>query len=343
MTTSVHSGLVSLPTSAARGAAELVSADSINVLTAATPYAVPHSRTPRRRPRALTLDDCRSGEPAFAELVERVASVYDVPVRALTVRTLLHLPLLASAGGRISHYDVTAELERNADRLGSDYEAIEHLVPTREHPLSDLRFEVLPDRIANQIFSRLHYLRSARDGSFNFALVDPVHRLPVTVCSVSPLEWALVGRQLRASFGVAPGTAWDVSRVYSFEVAPKNAISFLLAKVRQVMRGVENARVLTTAVDPNLAFVGASYRAANWQRWMSVQARPYLYVDGTYASPRQLRLRYGGAHLPHLRAMNPGTRFAQSRVPLLDSWIYCCRLDGITENIPAEDQRRLRR
>jgi hypothetical protein len=315
----------------------------VRALTAVLPCVIPVPKAPRRRPPALTLDDCRSGSPAFVGLVERVAGVHEVPVRALTVRTLLHLPRLARSGGEILPSDVTTELECNAERLRSDYEAIQHLVPTSGYPLSDLRFEILPDPIANQIFSRLHYLRSARSGSLNFALVDPVHRLPVTMCSVSPLEWALVGRQLRVSFGVSPGTAWDVSRVYSFEIAPKNAISFLLAKVRHVMRRREDARVLTTAVDPNLGFVGASYRAANWQRWMSVQARPYLYVDGAYASPRQLRLRYGGANLPDLRLANPETRFEQSRVPLLDSWIYGCRLDGITETIPSEAQRRLRR
>jgi hypothetical protein len=343
MTTSLQGGRTSVPTSAARGPAELISADSVRTLTESLPYAIPVPRAPRHRPSAFTLDDCRSSTPAFVELVKRAAGVYEVPVRALTVRTLLHLPLLARSDGRILHGDVTAELMRNAERLRSDYEAIQHLVPRSGYPLSDLRFEILPDRIADQIFSRLHYLRSARGGSLNFALVDPVHRLPVTMCSVSPLEWALVGRELRVSFGIPPGAAWDVSRVYSFEVAPKNAISFLLAKVRNVMRGVEDARVLTTAVDPNLGFVGASDRAANWQQWFSVQPRPYLYVDGTYASPRQLRLLYGGANLPDLRDANPGTRFEQSRVRLQASWIYCCRLDGITETIPSEAQRRLRR
>jgi hypothetical protein len=140
------------------------------------------------------------------------------------------------------------------------------------------------------------------------------------------------------------GAAWDVSRVYSFDVAPPNAISFLLAKVRQVIRReIPSVQLLTTAVDPNLGFVGASYRAANWQQWMSIEARPYLYVDGIYASPRQLRTRFGGANLVELRTAHPRTRFEQSRTKLLDSVIYCCRLRGETEIVPNVDQRRLRR
>jgi hypothetical protein len=153
-----------------------------------------------------------------------------------------------------------------------------------------------------------------------------------------------VGRQLQTQFGVPLGAAWDVSRVYSFDVAPPNAISFLLAKVRQVIRReIPAVQLLTTAVDPNLGFVGASYRAANWQRWMSIEARPYLYVNGVYASPRQLRIRFGGANLVDLRAAHPRGRFEQSRAKLLDSVIYCCRIRGETEAIPADDQRRLRR
>ncbi|MEV4265397.1 hypothetical protein [Kribbella sp. NPDC049584] len=291
----------------------------------------------------LTLDGCRANTPAFADEVKRIAGEYEVPVRALTVRSLLHLPLVTRSNGSIHRKDVVAELHRNASRLWGDYQAIEHLIPKDGYSLKDLRFMRLTDGIADEIFSRLHYLRSARAGSRNFALVDPVHQRPVTLCSVSPLEWALVSRQLRTQFDLPPGAAWDVSRVYSFDVAPPNAISFLLAKVRQAMRTVSNARVLTTAVDPNLGFVGASYRAANWHQWMSVQPRPYLYVDGRYTSPRQLRLRYGGANLAELSTANPGSRFEQSRVRLLDSWIFCCRLQEVTEAVPRDAQRCLRR
>ena len=44
------------------------------------------------------------------------------------------------------------------------------------------------------------------------------------------------------------------------------------------------ADLLVTAVDPNLGFTGCSYRAANWQQWMTVKARPYLYENGRYVS-----------------------------------------------------------
>ncbi|WP_405066137.1 hypothetical protein OG558_30840 [Kribbella sp. NBC_01510] len=301
--------------------------------------AVVHSPAAR-----LSLDDCRRHAPGFADLLLDAVQRHDVPSRALSVRTLLHLPRLARPNGTIGRNAVIAELNRNAARLQRDQQAIEDLIPKDKYELADLRFVRLGSTDADQIFSRLHYLRSARAGSVNFALVDPVNKLPVTLCSVSPLEWMRVGKQLQAQFGVPLGAAWDVSRVYSFDVAPVNAISYLLSKVRQVIRReIPGVQLLTTAVDPNLGFVGSSYRAANWQQWMSIEARPYLYVDGIYASPRQLRTRYGGANLAELRRANPGGRFEQSRAKLLDSVIYCCRLRGITEPVPLENQRRLRR
>jgi hypothetical protein len=277
-------------------------------------------------------------------MLTRVTSEYDVYWRALEVRTLLHLPRVARVDGSVTSGAVNSELRRNAKRLQSDQWDLKDLVPADEFLLSDLRFVRLGNHRASRIFSGLHYLRSARRESIDFALVDPLNGLPVTLCSVSPLDWTRVDRQLQAQFDVRPGAAWEVSRVYSHSVAPRFAISQLLSRVRQVIgREIPSAEVLTTAVDPNLGFLGTSYRAANWQQWMSVEARPYLYVDGLYVSPRQLRTLWGSANLQQLRREYRNVRFEQSRVRLLDSLIFCCRLREVTEVVPADERRRIRR
>jgi hypothetical protein len=315
--------------------------DSLNVAGPVVPAVVPKPPVPAAR---LSLDDCRADAPEYADLVQDATRRHGVPGRALSVRTLLHLPRLARPDGTVARNRVIAELNRNAARLQRDQREIEDLIPRDKYELADLSFVRIANTDADQIFSHLHYLRSARAGSLNFALVDPVNAVPVTLCSVCPLEWIKVSRQLEAQFDVPQGATWDVSRVYSFDVAPVNAISYLLAKVRQVIRReIPTLELLTTAVDPNLGFNGSSYRAANWQQWMSVEARPYLYVDGVYSSPRQLRVRYGGANLAELRRSNPDGRFEQSRAKLLDSLIFCCRLRGITEPVPEEERRRIRR
>lgn len=293
----------------------------------------------------LLLSDCRASGEVFVQLIGFAARDADVDPRALSVRTLLHLPRVATRTGWVTGAQIKREISHGARLLRKDAMAVRHLIPDSKFALQELIFTEDFDTVtANKLFSSLHYLRSARPGSRNFALVDPIDRRPVTICSVSPLEWKKVGNQIHVQFGIPQETIWDVSRVYSCDVAPPNAISFLLARVRSSLgRSARNIDLLVTAVDPNLGFTGSSYCAANWQRWLTVQPRPYLYQDRLYASPRQLQQRFGTSNLAELNAKYPTRRFEQSRTRLLDSLIFCCRINGGTETVPLSLQRRLHR
>jgi hypothetical protein len=152
-----------------------------------------------------------------------------------------------------------------------------------------------------------------------------------------------VASQIDRQFAIPRERVLEVSRLYSIDSAPDNAISSLLSKTRNyVRRNMSSVELLVTAVDPNLGFTGCSYRAANWQQWMTVKARPYLYESGRYVSPRQLRERFGTSKLTELQANYPG-RFAKSTVRLFDSMIFGCRVNGETEVVLAQDRRRLHR
>jgi hypothetical protein len=293
----------------------------------------------------LHLDDCRRVAPGspFRSLVRETALRVGVEPRALAVRLLLHLPRVASQTGWVTRWQVQRELRISAEGLRSDVRAARSHVPVEKFPLCDLAFEEIDSRRALPLLKSLHYLRSARHGSLYFALVDPIDRLPVSLCSVSLLEWERVATQISAQFAIPRGRAWDVSRVYSVDTAPPNAISSLLSRVRtHLRRNVSSADLLVTAVDPNLGFTGHSYRASNWQQWATVRARPYLYENGRYVTPRQLRERFGSSNLRELQGKHPG-RFQQSQVRLLDSMIYCCSVNGETEVVPAHERRRVRR
>lgn len=295
--------------------------------------------------RRFSLEECRLPDSEFATVAYGNAVEAGVEHRALMVRTLLHLPRVAGFRGQVSERQISAELHHRAQDLLRDIARVDakKLVPSAKAELRDLEFVELSNEHADLIFGSLHYLRSARPGSLNFALVHRETRLPYTLCSVSPLEWKLVGRQIFAQFGVPQTAVWDVSRVFSFDLAPQNAISYLLGKLRNRFRtGTEGVKLLATAVDPNLGFSGASYRAANWEAWMTVQARPYLYVNHRYASPRQLRGLYGTTNPAELQERF-GRKFEQSRAKLLDSSIFCVRVRGETETVPLDDRRRLRR
>jgi hypothetical protein len=293
----------------------------------------------------LHLDECRSfsGTASFPALVRETALRVGVEPRALAVRVLLHLPRVASQKGWVTRWQAQRELRISAAQLHCDAHAVRDYLPVKRFPLRELVFEMIDPSRAIPLLRSLHYLRSARQGSLYFALVDPTDRRPVSLCSVSRLEWKCVSNQLQAQFAIRPHGAWDVSRVYSVDSAPANAISLLLSRVRVYFRrNFPTADLLVTAVDPNLGFTGSSYRVSNWQQWMTVKARPYIYDNDRHVTPRQLRERYDTASLIELQASFPD-RFQQSRVRLLDSMIYCCSVNGETKVVAPQHRRRLHR
>jgi hypothetical protein len=293
----------------------------------------------------LHLNDCRrfSLASSFGALVDETARRVGVEPRALAVRALLHLPRVATSEGVVVRWHAQREVRISAEALCSDTRAASKHLPIEGFRLRDLVFEQIDPSRAVPVLALLHYLRGARPGSRFFALVDPVQRLPVSLCSMSPLQWRCVESHIYRQFAIPPDRVWEISRLYSIDSAPPNSISFLLSKVRTyVRRYVSSADLLITAVDPNLGFSGCSYRAANWQQWMTVKARPYLYENGCYVSPRQLREKYGSANLGKLQAKHPGI-FQKSTMRLLDSMIYCCSVNGGTLAVPVQGRRRLNR
>ena len=293
----------------------------------------------------LHLSECRSLSPAspFRALVSETAWRMEVEPRALAVRGLLRLSGVASYEGWVSRWEVQRELRISAERLSADARAASPYVPVERFLLRDLAFEEIDSSRALPVLTSLHYLQSARLGSRYFALVDPVNRLPISLCSMSLLQWKCVGNYIGRQFAIPKQRVWDVTRVYAVDGAPANAISLLLSKVRGYARqNMPTVDLLVTAVDPNLGFTGGSYRAANWQQWMTVASRPYFYFKGRYISPRQLRERFGTANLVELEQKYP-RRFEQSRARLLDLGIYCCNVNGETGVVPAQDRRRLHR
>jgi hypothetical protein len=308
-------------------------------------FAKASDRSPGDADSQLHLDECRrsSAASSFGALVEETARREGVEPRALAVRALLHLPRVASHKGVVRRGHALREVIVSAERLRRDVRAARNHLPIGKFQLPELDFEVIDSSRALPILTSLHYLRGSRPDSLYFALVDPIERLPVSLCSMSPLQWKCVGKQLDAQFGIPQKAVWDVSRVYSIDSAPPNAISSLLSKLRiHIRRNMPSVELMVTAVDPNLGFTGVSYRAANWQQWMIVRARPYLYEKGHYVSPRQLREHYGTASLIDLQAKYP-RRFQQSKARLLDTMIYCCSVNGETKAVPVQDMPRLHR
>lgn len=287
---------------------------------------------------SVTLEECRHDSALFVSSLVAAAGAGGVDQRDLRVRTLLHLPRVARSSGHVTTRQIERELAHAARQLARDAAAARPVMPQQKFPLGELCFtDGVTPQTAAIIFGHLHYLRYDRPGSEYYALLDPVQGLPVTICAVVPLEWKRVAAWVRAQFGVAPERVLDVARVFSSPTAPANAVSYLLARVRASLARESRADLLTTIVDPNLGFTGASYRAANWQRWISIQPRPYLYLDRRYVTPRQLRERFGSSNLAELRAAYPSRRFEASRVRLNDSLLFGCHVSAARDLPPLRE------
>lgn len=298
----------------------------------------------------LLLGDQQAQPPAAAsaaaldELVSAAARRFGVESRSLAVRARQQLPRVASLAGSVGPERAQREIGFCARRLRREVQQAADYVPRGTFTLPELRFAEIDEDLARPLLTHLHYLGSVRPGSRYFALLDPREGLPVALCSLSPLQWPRLEKKLEQQSGIPPERILDVSRVFAVDSAPRNCISTLLSRVRDAVRRTSrNIALLTTVVDPNLGFTGHSYRAANWQQWMTIKPRPYLYENGRFVTPRQLREQFGTTDFRELRRSHPRITFQRSRTPLLDSLLYCCRTRGATEVIASEAMPRLHR
>jgi hypothetical protein len=114
---------------------------------------------------SITLTHCREAAGPFAKLAECAACEAGVDYRALRVRALLHLPRVATFSGRVTRKQIERELWHSARLLRVDAATVEPIVPRGIFALQEFTFaEDFDPVIAGELFSSLHYLRSARAG-----------------------------------------------------------------------------------------------------------------------------------------------------------------------------------
>jgi hypothetical protein len=218
--------------------------------------------------------------PLLAEYVdEQLPSQRD-----LLLQTLLHLPRLASTDGTVSVAAALKEVAFLRDVRHRELSPFRDMArpPTQRLTIKDLRVQQVASLDAQPVVSHFHYLRSARRHSVNIAATarDRI----VALCCISVFDLPHIGAELPL---VAEEDVRVVSRVFAFDWAPRNTISFLLARVKEFVK----ARLLLTYVDPNLGFSGASYRAANWFYLGKETGTRYAYVAGRYVTERELLAR----------------------------------------------------
>ncbi len=254
--------------------------------------------------RQVALDDA-----VLVEYVESAARAADRPTRPLHLQALLQLPRFADSFGSVAVPVIEELLAELVQELPVGREWV---VPDAGSSPRFLSFHELDAGTAYDVTQRFHYLRSARMDGRAYGLSTPAGRL-VAICVSSPLDVKRL-RDLLASTGRSTEFARVVSRVFAFEGAPGNTISYMLSRVAREERrlGVTD---LVTYVNPNMGFTGSSYRASGWQQLGTEPGTRYRYLDGRYTTDRELAARFG-AHDDETYQRLLGCRFAVSVMPL---------------------------
>jgi len=253
--------------------------------------------------------------PDLTNYVESVAQATKRPTRPLHLQVLLQLPRIADPFGFVPTWEIENLLFELARELPVSRE---WLVPDAGLSPRSLSFNVVEARIADDVMRRFHYLHSPRTDGRAYGLCTVNDHL-VAICVSSPLDVTHV-RDLVVSNGRPADFARVISRVFVFEGAPSNTISYMLSRVARVERqlGVTD---LVTYVNPNMMFTGGSYRASGWRPIGEEPGTRYRYLDARYITDRELAARFGRHEDKTYRHLL-GSRFAFSTMPLRPLLIF---------------------
>jgi hypothetical protein len=254
-------------------------------------------------------------DPVLQEESRAIAHAVDRPARALHLQALLQLPRLADQDSMVPTDQVRGVLRELASELPHSQE---WLVPGAGDTPRTLRFGLANEPEVNDAMVRFHYLRSRRKGR-PYALRTSKGRL-VAFCVSSVIDMASVGALLSASKRPTGAETRVLSRVFAFEGAPHNTLSYLLAKAANYERdaGVTD---LVTYVNPNMGFSGSSYRASGWHLLGEESGTRYRYLDGRYVTDRALEALFGARPDEEYKQLL-GNRFAVSIMPLAPLLVF---------------------
>lgn len=258
-------------------------------------------------------------------MVSHITTGTCVAYQDIYPRLMLQMYRTADANGIVSQSDAYREMRRQLFRLTEVYSRHRDGCSKKQQIcVKDLRrvhFDKLDENLSQWVFGELHYLESWRPNADFFALRDLETDCLLAACAVSELRWAEVAALLFGKYDAERNSILDLSRVYAFPWAPRNVISKLLSYVSKYARDSYGADFLTSVVDHNLGFSGASYRASNWVATGFLERTPYRYVDHRFRTAGQLLAEFGS--MDGLSLKNGlGDRFEQSKCKLQDVGVF---------------------
>jgi hypothetical protein len=250
------------------------------------------------------------------ECVETIAHASSRPVGPLRLQALLQLPRVAEDTGFVVRVLVDSLLQELTNELPALGEwSIAGMV---SESLRTLQFQEIGLEEGREVMARFHYLRSPRLDGRIYGLRSKQGKL-IAICVSSPLDVRSLDNLLNAE-GRLTRSARVLSRVFAFEGAPRNTISYLLSRAGRAERklGVTD---WVSYVNPNMGFNGVSYLASGWHLLGEESGTTYRYLDNRYITDRELAARFG-AHDDAEYGRCLGDRFTKNRMPLAPLLIF---------------------
>ncbi len=194
----------------------------------------------------------------------------------------------------------------------------------RQRRVRELSLEPIPERWGRLVSEQLHYLGVARSNAEHWALRSSETGAVHCYGCVSRVGFEGKRQAIDQVLGSPTTKIASLSRVYGFPTRPRNAISYLIARLLHASPLVRQADWVITTVDPNLGFSGSSYTAAGWRILHRYTSRPYDYLDANFITPAQLARRFGTTDRLEL-SKRLGQRFKTSICPLDGQLVFGIR------------------
>ncbi len=262
-------------------------------------------------------------------MIREAAESISITERALELQVLLYLPRLMREYGNPFPGDHAFfdEIRRLLHLIKSRVNPYAHWQDEPETPLNNLhatRFVEIPEREARIIHESFHFLSSFRPDSRSFGLRTLDENRLASLITISPFDLEHI---TPLPEGVSRSNVLVVSRVFCFDWVPMNTVSYMMGHMYRHLRLIyPNVQLLLTYINPNLAFMGSSLKAANWVLFGYEQGTRYAYIDKEYTTDRELVRYHRTADPSQLQSML-GDRFEVTRVRLDPLQLYAYFLD----------------
>ncbi|MCA9344388.1 hypothetical protein KC946_00980 [Candidatus Saccharibacteria bacterium] len=263
------------------------------------------------------IEDLRAPEPIHQfletneEWVQTRARQLGVAAKYVTTQALLHLPYYSPEAIVATTPDVLLDINMKVVSLGELYsntysrlhDDTEMSLVTSEAKLKGrnlltlheeasvipVRFDTVPDYLADEVNNRLHYIHSSRDDSVaNYGLFIDNAETPYASVSFSRCKrgYQVDALNKTTHLNLEPEQVSSMTRAFTFNNAPKNSMSKLFHQSHyQIKQDFPDIRAIITALNPYTGFNGGIFTGASYTPY-ALSPMEYWYDANGYYVPR---------------------------------------------------------